>query len=912
VVRYDTRGAFDDVKSWEKYDAKPHGYELSVGAVFDGTYLYFCAYGYAKIIRFDTRRGFTDSASWQTYDADHTDGLRTTGFDGGFFDGRFVYFQPFYVNVGPGKRDNKFHSHYLRYDPCKAFDDPKAWQGIDASKTEGLHSVGYNAGAFDGRYFYAAPWQQGPKPDGSGEIITHSIVLRTDTVGEHGTFSLRWCDYGHNGGLNAAMCGPSFVVNTDKGCMFVAANRKFGVGKHHMAGVYDGETIKLYVDGKIVAQRDCPGGKIINSDAPIELGRITDGQGAFRGEVIEAVVRDIAHTGTEIAAMSSTHHQSENTAAQLHLEMDTHLILDDREALGGKVTHRGAWAQINLTDKASGENVWRTTVGGGDQVFSIPVKGLRGGYYRVDAVNDRGERAEVVIGTRALRPRKQGKTGYLDFVRETVATLEKEQSARLGGAADGTKFITVSTPLHLGYRSIGHRTGDTFETYWFPERPLEFETFRADHGMWPVLDLLGELTGESRYNEMVRAMIEAVGEYGFDERSGLFYFNEEGDFDVLRRKGHSKGAKDMPAFKPLNTGFCPELHLERLWELIPERMHRAFRAMYWGLITDAERFDYNRFTFFAFSDKDERFSLTPNASHCAFDTAGARMIHWWATCWSRRGDEQCLAWARKMTTKWAAVQDPGSGLTPNFFGAERWNPHAYPKPGQWAETRGSALTAAAWAQAAVALRRRAGAEDLADQLEQMAVRLARGTARYAYDAKGRRFIEHLGMDGRRWEGSARYCFQSQTEKDEWVRKDPKMAQVAVYDGAGWYRRPNYYEHSAGSNIPYDLSMVAGLTGDRELVGLLDAQLRDAVDEARKLDGPITAEGRWTFRATGWYVRMALRLFEATGDRKYVDAAREMADRELAALSQVECPDWWRMRERTVWLDALLHLHKATR
>lgn len=301
AVRYDSTAPFDAPQAWEAYDARPHGYKLAVGAVFDGTYLYYCAYGHGQIVRFDTRGGFADSRSWESHDADFTDGLRTTGFDGGFFDGRFVYFQPFFLKVGPGRRDYRFHAHYLRYDVTRPFRDPASWQAHDASATDGLHSVGYNGGAFDGRYFYAAPWQQGRKPGKADEFITHGIVLRCDTLGDSGAFSLRWCDYGHNGGLNAAVPGPSFLVNTDRGCLRVAASRLLPSGRHHLAGTYDGQVIRLFVDGEVAAQREGHG-RIVSSALPVAVGRIQDGAGHFRGRVLEAGVAPTAATDRQVAA----------------------------------------------------------------------------------------------------------------------------------------------------------------------------------------------------------------------------------------------------------------------------------------------------------------------------------------------------------------------------------------------------------------------------------------------------------------------------------------------------------------------------------------------------------------------------------------------------------------------------------
>lgn len=297
AVRYDTHGDFSS--SWEAFDARPLGYKLSVGAVFDGRYLYYCAYGHALIVRYDTTLPFAEATNWETFDADHTDGLRSTGFDGGFFDGRFVYFQPFFLHIGPGKRDNLFHSIYLRCDPNKPFADRSSWQAFDASKTDGLHSVGYNAGAFDGRYFYAAPWQQGRKPDHPDQFITHGIVLRCDTLGDHGTFSLRYCDYGHNGGLNAAAPGPSFLINTERGAFSAAAHRQLAPGRQHLAGTYDGQYIRLYIGGELAAQREA-GGRLIDNDLPVVIGRIQDGQGGFRGKITRVRCASRAFTEAEI------------------------------------------------------------------------------------------------------------------------------------------------------------------------------------------------------------------------------------------------------------------------------------------------------------------------------------------------------------------------------------------------------------------------------------------------------------------------------------------------------------------------------------------------------------------------------------------------------------------------------------
>src|ERR1051325_6730413 len=195
AVRYDTRGAFDDPGRWQKYDMTSPGTGYFVGAVFDGRHLYYCAYNGDQITRFDTSGDFRDRVSWQSYRCDHIKGLRTAGFDGGFFDGRFVYFVPF--AFGSKAEGYTFHSNFLRYDPRGDFNDPASWNAHDASKASGLDSVGYNGGAFDGRYFYCAPWRHGVWERNSwrtkpGEPGIHGTVLRYDTLGANGTFSLRY------------------------------------------------------------------------------------------------------------------------------------------------------------------------------------------------------------------------------------------------------------------------------------------------------------------------------------------------------------------------------------------------------------------------------------------------------------------------------------------------------------------------------------------------------------------------------------------------------------------------------------------------------------------------------------------------------------------------------------------------
>jgi len=288
VLRYDTRGDYGDPSSWAVYDAKPLGMKMNVGAMFDGRYLYFAAYANGVIVRYDTKGDFTDDASWTSYDAGGTDGLDTAGFDGGFFDGRYVYFAPF---VSPRKGGNgyNFHTNYLRYDTKGDFADPESWDAFDARGIDGLPTIGYNGGAFDGRYIYLAPWQDRTE----GKFGIHGNVLRYDTTGDRASFCLKYCDYGHNGGLTAAVPGPAFIVNTVNGPVGVASHDPLLPGRHHLTGVYDGKTIKLFVDGVLAVERH-GSGNVATNDTPIVIGGFKDGTARFAGRVGEVRISNTA------------------------------------------------------------------------------------------------------------------------------------------------------------------------------------------------------------------------------------------------------------------------------------------------------------------------------------------------------------------------------------------------------------------------------------------------------------------------------------------------------------------------------------------------------------------------------------------------------------------------------------------
>jgi hypothetical protein len=278
-LRYDTECGFQDRSAWEAYDALSLGMKRCVGAVFDGQYIYYVPYGATEYaIRYDTRESFADDGSWGACHLPEISDLNVLGFDGAFFDGRHIYYIPYW------DEGVNFHGVTLRYDIGLPFSDPESWTATDSGVTDGMKTVGFNGGATDGRYLYYGAWM-----DGTGfpeRIIGNGRVLRYDTTGENASFSLRYSDLGHNGGLCAALPGTRFLVNTDRGVVSVASNKRPLEDRHHLVGVYDGQSISLYINGQLV-NAQVAGGEIVNNGTDVTLGGLLGGSAAFQGQIEE-------------------------------------------------------------------------------------------------------------------------------------------------------------------------------------------------------------------------------------------------------------------------------------------------------------------------------------------------------------------------------------------------------------------------------------------------------------------------------------------------------------------------------------------------------------------------------------------------------------------------------------------------
>jgi len=156
IARYDTKGTFTDAGAWTMFDltmvhAGAAGFQ---GGAWDGRYLYLAPYdgGVSGVaLRFDPQNpsGFASAASWETFDI-ATVNAAAVGFVRAVFDGRYIYYVPHYNGTA-------YHGTTARYDTQGDFATASSWQTIDLS-TVNASAKGFLGGVYDGRYIYYVPY----------------------------------------------------------------------------------------------------------------------------------------------------------------------------------------------------------------------------------------------------------------------------------------------------------------------------------------------------------------------------------------------------------------------------------------------------------------------------------------------------------------------------------------------------------------------------------------------------------------------------------------------------------------------------------------------------------------------------------------------------------------------------------
>jgi hypothetical protein len=182
------------------------------GGTFDGRYVYFVPNQYGTITRYDTLGSFQSNASWSTFDTS-TLSIGAQGFNGAVYDGRYVYFVPYHSPLG-------YDGLVVRYDTLGPFDvGGPAWTTFDISTIpvpdSGPPLTGFGSGTFDGHAVYLAPYFNGFEH--VSRVARYAIDGGTVAEGgtEGGTATLDAGDAGeHDGGdaggteAGAAEAGP--------------------------------------------------------------------------------------------------------------------------------------------------------------------------------------------------------------------------------------------------------------------------------------------------------------------------------------------------------------------------------------------------------------------------------------------------------------------------------------------------------------------------------------------------------------------------------------------------------------------------------------------------------------------------------------------------------------------------------
>ncbi|MBF8263360.1 MAG: hypothetical protein HW387_1025 [Parachlamydiales bacterium] len=187
ITRYDTTLSFLNANSYTCFNtttvnANSKGFS---GGVFDGRYVYLVPNSYTVtgvttisglITRYDTAQSFTAAASYTCFDTTAVNNA-SKGFNGGVFDGRYVYLVPFNNGAALGT--------ITRYDTTLSFLDAGSYNFFDTT-TVNTNSKGFYGGVFDGRYVYLVPSNNGAS---FGQITRYDTTLSFTTAASYTFFN---------------------------------------------------------------------------------------------------------------------------------------------------------------------------------------------------------------------------------------------------------------------------------------------------------------------------------------------------------------------------------------------------------------------------------------------------------------------------------------------------------------------------------------------------------------------------------------------------------------------------------------------------------------------------------------------------------------------------------------------------
>ena len=175
VTRFDTKKSFETPESWNFFDTTKINQNSKgfIGCVFDGRYVYFVPYQldmntcHGQVTRYDTKKDFENENSWDFFDMTVLNN-HYKGYHGALFDGRFVYFIPYISYMNP----LKYNGNFIQFDTHKDFLNKNSWSCFNTAEIF-PNSVGFIGGAFDGKYVYFAPYHNGISR--YGQVVRYNI-----------------------------------------------------------------------------------------------------------------------------------------------------------------------------------------------------------------------------------------------------------------------------------------------------------------------------------------------------------------------------------------------------------------------------------------------------------------------------------------------------------------------------------------------------------------------------------------------------------------------------------------------------------------------------------------------------------------------------------------------------------------
>ena len=217
---------------------------------------------------------FSVSASYSFFNTASLN-ANSKGFYGAVFDGRYIYFVPYFNTAYSGQ--------VTRYDTTGSFTQSSSWSFFDTASLN-ANSKGFYGAVFDGRYIYFVPYNNGN---------IHGQVTRFDALGNtQGAYKLSYSQNGQDGSFSGSTFGPRLEINTNYGNFSVSANKNyFSSTWHQITGTFDGTSLKLYVDGQLVAQNNNlpPNVAINNTTDSFTLGSLFGPNNAYYKGLIDEV-----------------------------------------------------------------------------------------------------------------------------------------------------------------------------------------------------------------------------------------------------------------------------------------------------------------------------------------------------------------------------------------------------------------------------------------------------------------------------------------------------------------------------------------------------------------------------------------------------------------------------------------------